>query len=81
MIVHFSKWGNSVAVRIPAAMANELSAGPGTTAEMRLEHGRLVIEPVRPQPQYTLDELLDGMTPEDAYPEVATGPAVGREID
>lgn len=80
MLVRFAKWGNSLAVRIPAGLAQDIAAREGRTARIRVDEGRLVIEPVDEAPVYTLDELLEGMTSEDAYPETPTGRAVGDEV-
>jgi antitoxin MazE len=79
MNAHFSKWGNSVALRIPAAFAKELDVSEGKAAEITVKNGSLVVTPV-PGPVYTLDQLLDGMTTENMYGEIGTGDAVGNEV-
>lgn len=79
MNAHFSKWGNSVALRIPAAFAKELDVFEGKAAEITVKNGSLVVTPV-PGPVYTLDQLLDGMTTENMYGEIDTGKAVGNEV-
>ncbi len=80
MIVEFRKWGNSLAVRIPKALADAIKLSDGRRAEIMLENGALVLRPVvRParKPSYTLDQLLSGMTREDVPDEVDWGP--GRD--
>ena len=65
MIVEFCKWGNSLAVRIPKAVADAIKVSDGKRAELKVENGTLVLRPiVKParRPRYTLDELLTGMT-------------------
>lgn len=79
MNAHFSKWGNSVALRIPAAFAKELDVFEGKPAEIKVKNGSLVVTPV-PGPVYTLDQLLDGMTTENMYGEIDTGASVGNEV-
>jgi antitoxin MazE len=79
MNTHFSKWGNSVALRIPAAVAKELDVTDGRAAEITVKDGSLVVTPV-PGPVYTLDSLLAGMTPENVHDEFATNSAVGNEF-
>ena len=71
------KWGNSLGLRIPKGVAEQLSIGPGTTVEVTAEEGRLVIAPARPA--YTLDQLVDGITPANVHGETDTGPARGIE--
>ena len=68
MIVEFCRWGNSLAVRIPKAIAKSLNVSDGRRAEIRVENGALVLRPLlKPtrKPRYTLDELLSGMTKEN----------------
>jgi antitoxin MazE len=50
------RWGNSLGVRIPAEHARKLGLEDGSAIEIRLESGRIVIEPVPVVP--TVEELL-----------------------
>jgi antitoxin MazE len=79
MHAHFSKWGNGVALKIPAALAEELGIVEGSAAEIAVEDGSLVVTPV-PKPTYTLDQLLEGMTAENMYGEISAGEPVGNEL-
>ena len=79
MQLRVQKWGNSLAVRIPKAFASEVGLGPDTLVNVSLSEGRLVVEPVRP-PAYTLEGLLQGVTPEQLHRELQWGPPVGREV-
>lgn len=79
MNAHFSKWGNSVALRIPAAFAKELDVTEGRAAEITVKGGSLVVTPV-PGPVYTLDELLAGITAENLHGEISGHYAVGNEF-
>ena len=79
MRLQVKKWGNSASVRIPASIMAAASMRIDQTVDIREEGGRIVIEPVR-KPEYTLDELLEGMAP-DTFPDpVDYGPPVGKEI-
>ena len=80
MIVQFAKWGNSVALRIPNAFAREINAMEGTTADLSIENGKLVIAPIGDLPAYDLADLLSGMTNENLHGESDTGFAVGNEF-
>jgi antitoxin MazE len=73
------KWGNSAAVRIPAAVLEAARLGIDQSVEVREEQGRIVIEPVRPA-AYSLAELVDGITKDNRHASVDTGPAVGGEV-
>jgi antitoxin MazE len=82
MIVEFCKWGNSLAVRIPKAVADALKVSDGKRAEIKVENGTLVLRPiVKPtrKPRYTLDDLLSGMTKDNVPQEVDWGPPRGNE--
>ena len=82
MIVEFRRWGNSLAVRIPKALADAVKASDGKRAELKVENGTLVLRPlVKParEVRYTLDELLSGMTPDNVPQEVDWGARRGNE--
>jgi antitoxin MazE len=73
------KWGNSLALRIPAPLSAALDLKEDDPVDMREEDGRLVIEKkTRRHP--TLDELLAKVTPDNIHPETDWGPPVGREF-
>lgn len=71
------KWGNSLALRIPKSFAAETSLEPDTEVDLSLVEGRLVITPVGAD--YSLEQLLEGVTEENIHAELNTGPSVGNE--
>ena len=73
------KWGNSLALRIPKAYADETSLREGASVDLTLESGTLVVRPIR-MPALTLEGLLEGVNPRNRHPSVETGPVVGREV-
>ena len=82
MKVAFQKWGNSLALRVPKAFADEIGASDGKAAEMTVSNGKLVIETLRSQRRkrrYNLDELIAGITPDNRHGEIDWGPPVGNE--
>ena len=78
MKLKVQKWGNSLALRIPKALAIEANIASGSTVEMSLSDGELKIKSVEDQ-EYSLDELLSGITAENIHDEVSTGIAQGKE--
>lgn len=74
-----AKWGNSLGVRIPMAIAKQINLTEGTNVTLTVVDGNLILQPVRPR-KYTLHELLDGMTLDNCHPEVDMGRPVGNEI-
>lgn len=74
-----AKWGNSLGIRIPMPIANQINLKEGTGVNFTVIEGSLVIKPAR-RKKYTLDELLEGMTSEHLHEEVDMGQPVGNEI-
>jgi len=79
MNMYVRRWGNSAAVRIPAATLAAAGLKPDDPIKVREENGRIVIEKAPPEP-ITLEYLLSKVTPENIHPEFDWGPAVGKEI-
>jgi antitoxin MazE len=73
------KWGNSLAVRIPAAFAETVGLCEGTEVDLNIQAGRLIVAPVRQQ-RYDLQQLLEQITPENRHDLVDWGKPVGKEV-
>ncbi len=78
MRTRVQKWGNSLALRIPKAFADEAGLQKETPVEVSLANGKLVITRVT-APELTLKQLLAGVTEENLHREFDTGPAAGNE--
>jgi antitoxin MazE len=70
-----SKWGNSLGIRIPSALASQAGLSDGTRVEVSVEEGQVVIRKAR----YSLESLLAQITDENRHEETSTGDPVGRE--
>ncbi|OFX14538.1 MAG: hypothetical protein A2516_06340, partial [Alphaproteobacteria bacterium RIFOXYD12_FULL_60_8] len=79
MNAKIQKWGNSLALRIPKAIAVDTDMRTGTIVELAVQDGKVLVSPVRER-ALTLDELLKGVSAENLHAEVDTGAAVGREV-
>lgn len=75
MRTQIGRWGNSLAVRIPSAFAKDLDLKEGMDLDVSLVEGALMLRP-RPK-EYTLDELLAGITPENVHGETDWPPRRG----
>ena len=73
------QWGDSLALRIPNALAKQTSVKNGSTVNVTVKNGRMVIQPVRRQRKYSLQELVAKITPENRHPATDWGPPVGKE--
>jgi antitoxin MazE len=61
------------------AYAEETDIHDGSSVDLSLHDGNLVITPVR-RKTFSLDELLDGITAENRHDVADTGSALGQEI-
>ncbi|HEX5273336.1 MAG TPA: AbrB/MazE/SpoVT family DNA-binding domain-containing protein [Gemmataceae bacterium] len=77
MQAQIGKWGNSLAVRIPSAYAKGLNLAEGTEVDIVVVDGGLLLK--RRPAEYSLDELIAGITPENRHDETDWGPPVGDE--
>jgi len=78
MKTRVQKWGNSLALRIPKAFADEVGLQKETPVEVSLADGKIVVTPVT-KSKLTLEQLLSKVTKENLHHEVDTGSAVGNE--
>jgi antitoxin MazE len=72
------KWGNSAAVRVPTSAMSALGLSVDDPIDIRVEGGRIVIEPAAPMAP-RLADLLEGLTAENLHDEADFGVPVGRE--
>ena len=84
MQIKIQQWGNSAAIRLPAAVLKQMRLGVGSTLSLDTAGETMVLKPVRSKPKYTLEELmalcdLDAPEPEDIADWNAM-PPVGREV-
>jgi antitoxin MazE len=73
------KWGNSLAVRIPAALAGQLEVRDGAEVKLSVRNGELVVRPVKTQ-KLSLRDLLKNCKPSQLHGETDFGEDVGREV-
>ena len=55
------KWGNSLAFRIPAAIAKQMEIGEGEEVEFYIDGKRLVVEKAAKMPRFTQQDLLKSL--------------------
>ncbi len=77
MQTRISRWGNSLAIRIPASFAQEIHVADGTPVELSVQDGQLHIAPVRHS--CDLAALLAGITDDNQHAEIDWGTPVGQE--
>jgi antitoxin MazE len=77
MKTQIGRWGNSLGIRIPKYIAEELALAVNGEVECRLENGAMIVSPVNSYGKYTLEQLLAQEL--EADPEVDWGQAMGEE--
>ena len=78
MQTRIQKWGNSLGLRIPKSFAAEAQVEAGSTVDISVDDGQLVVRPLKRR-KYVLRELLKDVTPKNVHREVDAGEPVGRE--
>jgi antitoxin MazE len=79
MVSKVQKWGNSLGLRIPKPLAEELGLLANSPVELSLVDGKLIISPIIKQ-IYSLEELISQVNEENLHYEIDTGPAEGGEV-
>jgi antitoxin MazE len=70
-----SRWGHSLGLRIPRTVAEDLGLADGTPVDLSVVDGDLVVHPL----QFTIEDLVAGITPENLHDETAWGRPAARE--
>jgi antitoxin MazE len=72
-----AKWGNSLALRIPRAVAAAADVRDGDAVDVTVEDGAIVVRPTALR--YSLDELVGRITARNRHSETDWGGPVGDE--
>ena len=76
-MMRVTRWGNSLAVRIPKALAEQTDLREGSEVELSVIDGALTVRPRGPA--YSLEQLLDQVTPQNRHDEIDWGEPQGKE--
>ena len=72
------KWGNSLALRIPQAVAKQIHVQEGDAVTLQVSKTGLTVKPA--PKRLSLDNLLAQVTRENLHPATGWGADVGREV-
>ena len=72
---HISRWGTSLAIRIPKPIAEQWGVQEGSVIEIEPKGDEVVLR----KKKYDLAEMLAQVTPQNLHTEEDWGPAQGRE--
>ncbi|MEM6280694.1 MAG: AbrB/MazE/SpoVT family DNA-binding domain-containing protein [Chloroflexota bacterium] len=75
MKMKVNRWGNSLGIRLPKTIAEQLDLQDGAIVDVELRDDEIVIKRRR----YTLDDMLEQITPENVHGETDWGTPTGKE--
>lgn len=73
------KWGNSLAIRLPKYLADQINISEGTAVELFANHEKISIKPLKKK-SYKLDELLSKVDKNSSNEEIDWGQTEGNEV-
>ena len=79
MQTKIQKWGNSLALRIPKSFALNVNLKQNELVDISIDKGKIIISPIA-QKEYSLEELLKGVSEDNLHSEFDTGAPAGKEI-
>lgn len=79
MQTKIKKWGNSLALRIPKSFALSANLRQDELVDISIDKERIIITPIG-EKEYSLDELLGGISEDNLHGEFDTGVPEGKEI-
>ena len=79
MQVKVKKWGNKLALCIPESLASEVSLKPDKLVNLSVSGDSIIVTPVGEE-EYSLEELLEGVSENNLHGEFNTGAPAGKEI-
>lgn len=78
--LNLQKWGNSQGVRLPKKVIDAAHLTLDQQMSVSIHKGAIVLTPILPHSDFTLETMLRDVTPERVGGEFPWGPDVGKEI-
>jgi antitoxin MazE len=79
MITKIAKWGNSLALRIPKSIVDEMDVEEGASVRLKMNDQALVIERIRSFDEWDLSSLLARVSDDNRHEEWDEGAPRGGE--
>ncbi|MDZ4707967.1 MAG: AbrB/MazE/SpoVT family DNA-binding domain-containing protein [Saprospiraceae bacterium] len=81
MITKITRWGNSLAVRLPNKYLKQTQFKENEDLEIVLENGLIILKPIEKlKLRMTMEELTEGMTLEGVMEQYEDWGTVGKEV-
>jgi len=77
MEARIQRWGNSLAIRLPAAILKQAELDQDARVNISVDGSRIVLEPIV---KYELKDLLARITDDNRHEVVDFGGPVGKEV-
>ncbi|MEO5589068.1 MAG: AbrB/MazE/SpoVT family DNA-binding domain-containing protein [Gemmatimonadaceae bacterium] len=77
MVTTVQRWGNSLAVRIPKAFADQARLSEDTDVEISIDGDRIILAPA--QREWKLHDLVSKISPSNTHGETDWGDRKGNE--
>lgn len=74
------RWGNSSGVRIPKKIIKAARLKDNQPLVVSIKDQSIVLTPIKEENEFTLDKMLEGVTPQNVHSEIDWGPDVEAEI-
>lgn len=78
MITSVKKWGNSLGIRLPKSIADEVMINEGTILKISINDGAIQLTKIDSELQ--LEDLLALIDSENLHSEIYSGESVGNEL-
>ena len=79
MTATVQKWGNSLALRIPKSLAEDVDLHQGSVVELDVVRGEMVVKPKRER-KLSLRQLVKRITRKNLHAETDWGRPMGKEV-
>ncbi|MBI5243638.1 MAG: AbrB/MazE/SpoVT family DNA-binding domain-containing protein [Elusimicrobia bacterium] len=73
------KWGNSLALRIPRSLAEDVDIHQGSVVELDVVKGEMVVKPKK-EIKLSLRQLVKRITKKNLHSETQWGRPMGKEV-
>jgi antitoxin MazE len=78
METKIQKWGNSLAVRLPKAFADQTGIEDGSIIRILLQNGKIVLVPIKDR-ESRLESMLEQIDESTIHNEIDFGMPIGKE--
>jgi antitoxin MazE len=79
MEIQVKKWGNSLGLRIPQAIANQINIQDGSKINLVLNKNKIELTPAVAE-EYRLDDMVALINESNLHSEISSGEPKGKEI-